>query len=148
MGRVASRPGRGAKKLAAGIAGGLIGGVFFGLLLGTLGMLPMIAELVGSRSVAVGLLVHGVISATFGALFALLLETRLADLRAAAAYGIGYGVFWWVAGALVLMPILLGGSPQLHAALSTQNLMSLAGHLIYGTALAVTVFVLAQDPWY
>jgi uncharacterized membrane protein YagU involved in acid resistance len=148
MERVSSGPGRGAKKVTAGIAGGLIGGVFFGLLLGTLGMLPMIAELVGSRSMAVGLLVHGTISAAFGALFALLLEARLVSLRATATYGVFYGVFWWIAGGLVLMPILLGRNPQLHEAWATLNLMSLLGHLIYGIALAGTVFALAKDPWY
>jgi uncharacterized membrane protein YagU involved in acid resistance len=54
-------------------------------------------------------------------------------------------VFWWAAGGLVLMPVLLGRGPQLHAAWLPANLMSLFGHLVYGIALAVTVFVLIHD---
>lgn len=134
--------------LTAGLAGGLIGGVFFGLLLGSLGMLPIIGELVGKRSATVGLLVHGVISAGFGALFGILLGNRLENLAKTAIYGIGYGVFWWIAGALVLMPLLLGRPTQLHAALLPENLLSLFGHLLYGAALAFTMFMLAQDDWY
>jgi uncharacterized membrane protein YagU involved in acid resistance len=140
----ASRRGRHAKRVTAGIVGGLIGGIFFGLLLAALGMLPVIAELVGSRSILVGLLVHGAISAIFGALFGFLLQEKLESYQGVMLLGTAYGVFWWVVGALLLMPVLLGRGPQLHAALLPPNLLSLLGHLVYGIALAVTVFVLIQ----
>ena len=49
-----------------GIVGGLIGGVMFGILMQMMDMLPMVAQLVGSESIAVGWLVHLVISAGIG----------------------------------------------------------------------------------
>ncbi len=57
---------RGVAGAAAGIAGGLI----FGVLMVIKGMLPMVAMLVGSSSAVVGALVHLIISAGLGALFA------------------------------------------------------------------------------
>lgn len=38
----------------AGIAGGLVGGVAFGLLMQVMGMIPMVAMLVGSNSAGIG----------------------------------------------------------------------------------------------
>jgi hypothetical protein len=59
-------------RVVAGVAGGLAGGVVFGILMQAWEMLPMVAMLVDSESVAVGWLVHLVISALFGAIFAVL----------------------------------------------------------------------------
>jgi uncharacterized membrane protein YagU involved in acid resistance len=135
------------RKVIAGVTGGLIGGAFFGVLLGALGMLPAIAELVGGRSFGVGLTVHTVISASFGALFGLLFERHLTSLWGATVYGTAYGIFWWVLGALILMPVLLGMGPQFHAAFTTANLLSLSGHIVYGVVLAITTYVLVQHAW-
>ncbi len=45
--------------IISGIVGGLVGGVAFGLMMAMMGMLSMIAGLVGSNSSLVGFLVHG-----------------------------------------------------------------------------------------
>jgi len=66
--RIAALPTR----LVAGIVGGLAGGVVFGVLMQRMSMIPIVAMLVGSRSVAVGWLVHLAISAFIGATYALL----------------------------------------------------------------------------
>ncbi|MGH3810980.1 MAG: hypothetical protein ACRDUV_00800, partial [Pseudonocardiaceae bacterium] len=95
-------------RLVYGIAGGLAGGVVFGLLMQTMGMIPMVAMLVGTEAVAVGWLVHLAISAFIGATFGLLFGTLAARILPGALLGMGYGVVWWVLGALVLMPAQLG----------------------------------------
>lgn len=59
-------------RLVAGLVSGLAGGVVFGVLMQMMGMVPMVAMLVGSESVAVGWLVHLTISAFIGATYALL----------------------------------------------------------------------------
>lgn len=133
------------KRVTAGVVGGLVGGTFFGLLLAVLGMLPVIAQLVGSNSILVGLLVHAAISALFGALFGFFLEETLERYEAVMLYGVAYGIFWWIAGGLVLLPLLLGREVQLLLAFTAPNLLSLFGHLVYGLALAFTVSVLAQE---
>jgi hypothetical protein len=61
-------------RLAPGVAGGLAGGIVFGMMMQLMGMIPMVAELVGSGSAAVGWLVHLAISAAIGAGFSLALS--------------------------------------------------------------------------
>jgi hypothetical protein len=114
------------RRVVGGIVGGLAGGVVFGALMGAMGMLPMVAGLVGSPSAVVGFLVH--MGAAFGGLFG----GRIASLPQGAAWGLGYGVIWWVLGPLVIMPLMMGMGLQLGAALSGPMLMSLVGHLLYG----------------
>lgn len=121
-------------RLAAGVAGGIAGGIMFGILMQMMGMLPMVAMLVGSESVAVGWLVHLAISAFIGAIYALLSARWATNLATAAGIGAGYGLVWWVLGALLLMPATLG-MPLF--TLNTMAWQSLMGHLIYGLILGV-----------
>jgi len=46
--------------------------------------------------------------------------------------GMGYGVIWWVLGALILMPAKLGMGVFTFNTMAWQSLM---GHLIYGALL-------------
>jgi hypothetical protein len=101
----------------------------------TMGMIPMIAMLVGSESVVVGWIVHLAIAAFVGAVFALLLGGRATRPPAATALGLGYGVVWWVLGPLAIMPARLG-MPLFMINDMTMN--SLVGHVIYGAVLGLT----------
>jgi hypothetical protein len=70
-----------------GVVAGLAGGIVFGALMAMMGMIAM---MVGSESAAVGWLVHLVISAFYGALFAVTVPTTFgvgALLGAGAVYG-------------------------------------------------------------
>src|SRR6266540_1404926 len=98
----------------------------------------MVAMLVDSESTAVGWLVHLVISAGFGAVFAVLVGARASGLVPAGVLGLGYGVLWWVLGALLIMPARLGMDTFMFNKMAWQSLI---GHLIYGLLLGV-VFVL------
>jgi uncharacterized membrane protein YagU involved in acid resistance len=122
-----------------GVTGGVVGGLFFGVLMLLQGMLPAVAQLVRSDSLLVGSLVHMTISSLFGAAFGLLLDQRRVTIARTLLLGLAYGVFWWVLGALTLMPLLLGATPQLSAAFTAPALWSLLGHLIYGLLTAATV---------
>lgn len=120
--------------LPAGIVGGLAGGVVFGMLMQMMGMIPMIAMLVGSKSVVIGWLVHLSISAFIGVTFALLFGRKATRLGPAAGIGAAYGTAWWVLGALVLMPARLGMPLFMFNTMAWQSLM---GHLIYGVVLGL-----------
>ena len=115
-----------------GAVGGIAGGIVFGLLMQAMGMIPMVAQLVGSSATVVGWVVHLAISAFIGITFAVLLGSAAPTLTRALLLGAGYGVFWWVFGALLLMPARLG-MPVFE--LSSTAWQSLMGHLLFGLVL-------------
>jgi len=119
-----------------GIIGGLVGGLMFGLMMQMMDMIPMVAMLVGSESVAVGWLVHLAISAFIGATFGLLLGSRATTLLTGIGYGTAYGILWWVLGALIAMPAKLG-MPVFN--LDTTAQRSLLGHMVFGAILGTVV---------
>lgn len=56
------------------------------------------------------------------------------------ARGIGYGIFWWILGAQILMPLFLGMPPFASVRMPPMRpvaLGSLAGHVIYGLILGL-----------
>ena len=120
-----------------GVVGGVAGGIVFGILMQMMDMLGMVAELVGSSSIAVGWMVHLAISAFAGGAFGLVLGPLARAAVPAALLGVGYGVVWWVLGALLIMPARLG-MPVFE--LGTTAWQSLVGHLVFGIVLGL-VFV-------
>ncbi len=128
-------------RILHGVVGGLAGGVVFGLLMQMMGMMPMIAMLVGSKSVAVGWILHLAISAFAGALFGLVLGGRLSGYGTAAAAGMVYGFVWWVVGALLMMPLRMGMDPFVLNSMAWQSLM---GHLLFGLVLGLVYAALAR----
>ena len=119
----------------AGVLGGLAGGIVFGMLMAMMGMLPMVASLVGSNSPWIGLGVHLVISIGFGLAFTVpFAGLLLRSYGVATLAGLGYGVFWWVFGPLVIMPAMLGMPLFM---VDVMSLSSLMGHLVYGVLLAL-----------
>jgi uncharacterized membrane protein YagU involved in acid resistance len=116
--------------IAGGIAG-LGGGVVFGAMMAMMGMLPMVAMLIGSQSAFIGFLVHMVISAVIGALYGLA-ASRLPDtVGSGILAGAVNGIVWWVLGALILMPLMLGMG-EMVLKIGQPQWMSLLGHVIYG----------------
>ena len=90
-----SQPATAMSHASRGVAGGIAGGLMFGLLMQMMDMIPMVAMLVGSESVAVGRVVHLAISAFIGATFGLLLGSRATTLITGVGYGTAYGIIWW-----------------------------------------------------
>lgn len=121
----------------SGAIAGLAGGVAFGMMMGMMGMLPMVGMLVRQESAVIGFIVHMVISAFIGAVYGLVAGRFAVNGATALIGGIVNGVAWWVLGALVLMPLLLGMS-QMVFVIGQAQWMSLLGHIIYGL---VTSFV-------
>ena len=124
-----------------GAVAGIAGGIVFGMLMTMMGTLPMVAMLVGSSSAVVGALVHLVISAALGVLFALAVPALGAGALLAA--GAGYGLLWWVLGPLLIMPAWLG-MPLL--TVDGTALASLMGHVIYGVVAAAVLMLLHRRP--
>jgi len=132
--------------ITKGTVAGLVGGTIFGVQMTVAGMLPMVADMIGSSSIVVGYILHMLISAFIGATFALLADRLPATLPTwptAVGAGAVWGIVWWVLGALIIMPTVLGmgemvlevGDPQLN---------SLAGHISFGIVTAA-FYVLIRD---
>lgn len=124
-----------------GAVAGIAGGVVFGVLMGMMGMLPMVAMLVGSESAAVGTVMHLVISAGIGLVFGVLAGSFADRLGPVLGAGLGYGAVWWVLGPLVLMPAMLGMPLFMF---NQDTMMSLVGHLLYGVVAAAVLYGLSR----
>ncbi|MFO7683688.1 MAG: hypothetical protein R6X34_26960 [Chloroflexota bacterium] len=129
--------------LKAGIGAGLIGGLVFGVMMGMLGMLPMVGMLVRVESAIVGFIVHMGISATIGAVYGLVAARFPQSAPVTAVAGIINGIVWWVLGALILMPLMLGMSEMVFV-IGAMQWSSLLGHLIFGFITAFAFIPLSK----
>ena len=120
------------QRIVGGVVGGILGGLAFGAIMAMMGMLPMVAMVVGSKSAIIGFLYHMFNSVIIGALFGLVFGAFSHTYGQGALWGLLYGAIWWVLGPMILMPLLLGMGLQFGAAFTPQMLMSLLGHLVYG----------------
>jgi uncharacterized membrane protein YagU involved in acid resistance len=126
-----------AKLATSGAIAGLAGGAVFGAMMGLMGMLPMVGMLVRQENALIGFIVHMAISAFIGAIYGLIAGRFALTTTTALIGGIVNGVVWWVLGALVLMPLMLGMT-QMVFVIQQAQWMSLLGHIIFGL---VTSFV-------
>lgn len=124
------------KSVFAGVVGGIGGGVVFGMMMAMMGMLPMVAMLIGSQNPAVGFVVHMVISAGIGGVYGLVASRLRQNTGTALVAGAINGIVWWVLGALVLMPLMLGMGEMVFQ-IGQAQWMSLLGHLIFGIIAAL-----------
>jgi uncharacterized membrane protein YagU involved in acid resistance len=125
------------KLATSGAIAGLAGGVVFGMMMAMMGMLPMVGMLIRQENAVIGFIVHMVISAFIGAVYGLVAGRFALNTTTALVGGMINGIVWWVLGALVLMPLLLGMT-QMVFVIGRDQWLSLMGHVIYGL---VTAFV-------
>ena len=134
--------------VTAGVIAGLIAGVVFGILMtimhaptpdgGSMPMMVMVAQVVGSTSLAVGWLYHLFNSAVIGGLFGWILGSRVGGIGSGVGWGTGYGVIWWVLGGLILMPMFLdmpAFAPLRMPMMRPVAFASLMGHVLFGVIL-------------
>lgn len=134
-GRLGGR--RGIDGLRRDVLAGSAGGGLFTLVMAQSGFLSTAARLVGSDELLTGFVVHLLVSAGIGVTYGLLFRRQSYNAVTALGWGISYGFFWWVAGPLTLLPIMLGGGAQWTAAAAASAFTSLIGHLIYGAGLGL-----------
>jgi uncharacterized membrane protein YagU involved in acid resistance len=105
------------------------------------GVLPKLAgvdsSFVGFRGVFLHLMVSAVIGMTYGLLF----RDEGSNAGASVAWGWLFGLIWWYAGPLTLMPLLLTGVCDWSTDAASVLLPSLIGHLVYGSVTALVFFI-------
>lgn len=129
--------------IVAGAIAGLGGGAVFGMMMAMMGMLPMVAMLVKSDSALVGFVVHMAISAGIGGLYGLIANRLPKTVGTAIVAGAVNGVIWWVLGALILMPLMLGMT-QMIFQIGQPQWYSLMGHLIFGVVTGLLFLPLSK----
>lgn len=130
------------QRILVGALGGIAGGLVFGAMMATMGMLPMLAGMVGSTSPWVGFGIHMMISVFFGVVFTAVGARWLRRWGMGLVASVIYGIVLWVLGPLVVMPMMMG-APLF--AVTAGSMMSLMGHVIYALALgAVAVTMLRR----
>lgn len=131
------------RNLWLGALGGLAGGVPFGMMMAMMGMMPMIGMLIRVENATVGWVVHMLISVVTGALYGHFAPAFSKTWGSAAIAGVVYGVIWWVLGALILMPAILGMT-QMIFVIGQMQWMSLIGHIIFTVIMALVFKALAD----
>jgi hypothetical protein len=116
------------------------------MMMAMMGMLTVIAGMVGSSSVVIGFVIHLMISAIIGAGFGAIVGEQATSLARSAGLGVGYGIVWWVLGPLTMMPLMMGMGlgTQWSVAGITGALPSLMGHMIFGAITGVAYLRLAN----
>ncbi len=129
--------------IIAGAIAGLGGGLVFGMMMAVMGMLPMVAMLAGSESAAVGFIVHMVISAFIGAVYGVVASRLPQTTGVAIGAGMVNGIIWWVLGALILMPLMLGMGDMVFK-IGGDQWLSLMGHVIFGVVTGLLFLPLSK----
>ena len=96
----------------AGPISGIARGLIFGMLMGVMGMLALIASMVGSNAPSVGFAIQMTMSVVIGMGLTVPFGNRLLTgyLRGAVVE-IVYGVIRWILGLLLAIPMIFGMPP-------------------------------------
>src|SRR5262249_38806985 len=132
------------RSLSWGAAAGLIGGIVASPILLATGALPKIVGLDTNVVGFGGLLLHLLVSAMIGMVYGLLFRDEASSLGLGIAWGWIFGLIWWFAGPMTLLPLILTGVCDWTTSAASALLPSLMGHLIYGATTAFAFLVMEQ----
>jgi len=74
----------------------------------------------------------------------LLFHREAPNFPSATCWGMVYGLIWWFAGPLTLLPLFLTGSFDWRVSAASGLFPALIGHLLYGATTASVFFLLEQ----
>jgi hypothetical protein len=135
---------RGLRALLMGQAGGIVGGLLFTIVMVGIGLLPDVASLVGMQSALSGFIFHLIISIFIGSSYGLLFQRRAYSYGSGLAWGLVYGLLWWMAGQLTLFFIILRQPVDWSLETVVAFYPALVGHLLYGAGLGLFYQFLAR----
>jgi len=125
-------------KWSSAVVASLVAGTAMGIPMQFLmGIMPTVGALYGWENLAVGWVAHLFHGSVFGVIFAGVvslgpLKKHAPRFPESVGVGVGYGVVIWVFGAVVAMPLWLEASGLPNPDVPNLNIMSLAGHIVYG----------------
>jgi len=119
-----------------GAAAGLLGGIVSGPFMFATGVLTVIVGTGTHLSLQMAIPIHLTVSTLIGTLFGVLFRNERPSAGVGIAWGSLFGLIWWYAGVLTLLPIALAGSVDWRPKAATMLLPSLIGHMLYGAVSA------------
>jgi uncharacterized membrane protein YagU involved in acid resistance len=129
--------------ISGGLAG-LLGGWVFGQWMEQAQFFPLVAGLVNSTDASTGRGLHFGISLLIGISYGILFQRETRTPGTSIAWGMIYGLIWWILGPLTVMPWLLGQGVQWGLGSAQAVFPSLIGHLLYGVILGIAQAFLSQ----
>jgi len=126
------------QSLGWGALAGIAGGVVCSPILWKTGLLAKVAGLDTNFGSAKGFLLHLLISAVVGSTFGVLFRDESPNFNAGLGWGCLFGLIWWYAGPLTVLPLLLTGVCDWRPEAASALLPTLIGHLVFGAATALT----------
>ena len=127
-----------------GAKAGFIGGIVSSPLMLAAGVFSRVAGVDVHLSTASGLFVHILLSILIGMSFGLLFRDEASSFAMAGAWGWVFGLIWWYAGPLTLLPLLLTGAIDWRMTTVSALLPSIFGHILYGAFTGFTFYFLEQ----
>lgn len=127
--------GRGA--LMRGALAGLLGAWLLGTVLEAQDQLLALSAMMNSESLTIAWLVTLLIGLMAGLGFAVLYPRPFDSAGAGLTRGMVYGFFWWVAGALTLLPLVESGRLAWSLDAARKGFATLPGYLLFGAVMAV-----------
>jgi hypothetical protein len=111
---------------------GIIGGWAFGKWMEQVNFFPLIAGLVHSESLMVGVTLHFIFAVIIGATFGVLFQGDVRGYGSSMCWGAAYGLLWWFLGPLTILPTWQGNALDWSYERGGALFGSLVGHIIYG----------------
>jgi uncharacterized membrane protein YagU involved in acid resistance len=132
------------RSLQWGAVAGLAGGLISSPVMFATGILQNAGGVGTGVSVSLGFVLHLFISALLGIGYGLLFRNEALNLGLGASWGWLFGMIWWYAGPMTLLPLMLTGEADWRVDAASKLLPSLLGHLIYGAVTAFTFLFLER----
>src|SRR5215467_3116264 len=120
------------RAVVVGGLAGMVGGWAFGKWMAQVNFFPLIAGLVNSDSVMVGVTLHFIFAVIIGASFGVLFQRDVRGFGSSMGWGTGYGLLWWFLGPLTILPIWQAHRPDWSYQHGGELFGSLVGHIVYG----------------
>src|SRR5215813_3454003 len=120
------------RAIVVGGLAGIVGGWAFGKWMAQVNFFPLIAGLVNSDSIMVGMTLHFIFALIIGASFGVLFQRDVRGFGSSMGWGAGYGLLWWFLGPLTILPIWQGNRLDWSYNRASALFGSLVGHIIYG----------------
>jgi uncharacterized membrane protein YagU involved in acid resistance len=130
------------RAVAVGGLAGIVGGWAFGKWMAQVNFFPLIAGLVNSDSVMVGMTLHFIFAVIIGASFGILFQRDVRGSGSSMGWGTAYGLLWWFLGPLTILPIWQGRQIDWSYQRGSLLFGSLVGHIIYGLIVGLIYAVL------